>query len=184
MTLQSRSFKVGTLGTHLVLPIAISYPEVFSWISLMVRHLFPFKGDFSLGKARSHRAPNLGCRGSESPGWFDVSPKNCTRCDAWAGVLSWWSCQSPVAHSCSLLNHVDSFHRGMFKLNTQFDADSLLYLLSHFECDSHTVHMLTQWDLPPHWLVQWSHHCWHMCIQSIHLGCQVTSMWRKLFLLY
>ena len=29
-----------------------------------------------LGKARSHRAPNLGCRGTESPGWFDVSPKN------------------------------------------------------------------------------------------------------------
>ena len=37
----------------------------------------------------------------------------------------------------------------MFKLNTKFDADSLLYLLSHFECDDHTVHMLTQWHLPP-----------------------------------
>ena len=28
-----------------------------------------------LGKARSCRAPNLGYRGPESPGWFDVSPK-------------------------------------------------------------------------------------------------------------
>ena len=28
-----------------------------------------------LGKARSHRAPNLGCRGAESPGGFDVSPE-------------------------------------------------------------------------------------------------------------
>ena len=37
----------------------------------------------------------------------------------------------------------------MFKLNTKFDAVSLLYLLSHFECDGHTVHMLTQWHLPP-----------------------------------
>ena len=37
----------------------------------------------------------------------------------------------------------------MFKLNTKFDADSLLYLLSHFECNSHTVHRLTQWHLPP-----------------------------------
>ena len=37
----------------------------------------------------------------------------------------------------------------MFKLNAKFDADSLLYLLSHFECDSHTVHMFTQWHLPP-----------------------------------
>ena len=24
---------------------------------------------------RSHRVPNLGCRGAESPGWFDVFPK-------------------------------------------------------------------------------------------------------------
>ena len=37
----------------------------------------------------------------------------------------------------------------MFKLNTKSDADSLLYLLSHLECDGHTVHMLTQWHLPP-----------------------------------
>ena len=29
-----------------------------------------------LGKVRSHRAPNMGCTGSESPWWFDVSPKN------------------------------------------------------------------------------------------------------------
>ena len=37
----------------------------------------------------------------------------------------------------------------MFKLNSKFDADLLLYLLSHFECDGHTVHMLTQWRLLP-----------------------------------
>ena len=48
-----------------------------------------------------------------------------------------------------LLNYLNSFHGGLFKLNAKFDADSLLYLLSHFECDSHTVHMLTQWHLPP-----------------------------------
>ena len=33
----------------------------------------------------------------------------------------------------------------MFKLNTNFDEDSLLYSLTHFECDGHTVHTLTQW---------------------------------------
>ena len=32
-----------------------------------------------LGKARSHRTPYLGCRRSESPGWFDVSPENSTQ---------------------------------------------------------------------------------------------------------
>ena len=37
----------------------------------------------------------------------------------------------------------------MFKLNIKLDEDSLLYLLSHFEYNGHTVHMLTQWHLPP-----------------------------------
>ena len=87
----------------------------------------------------------------------------CTRCDAWAGV-SWWSCQSPVAHIYGLLNHLNSFCRGMFKLNAKSDADLLPYSLNHFEHNGHTVHMLTQQCLLPHWLVQWSHHCSLMCI--------------------
>ena len=37
----------------------------------------------------------------------------------------------------------------MFKLRAKFHADVLLYSLSHFECNGHTVHMLTQWCLPP-----------------------------------
>ena len=37
----------------------------------------------------------------------------------------------------------------MFKFNAKFDADSLFYLLSHFECDGYTVHLLTPWNLPP-----------------------------------
>ena len=68
----------------------------------------------------------------------------CGRHNAWAGTLWWWRCQSPVAHSCSLLNHLNSFCGGLFKLKAKFDADSLLYLLSHFECDGHTVHMPIQ----------------------------------------
>ena len=48
-----------------------------------------------------------------------------------------------------LLNHPNSFCRGMFKLNAKFHADSLLYSVSHFECVGHTVHMLTHWRLPP-----------------------------------
>ena len=71
------------------------------------------------------------------------------KCDAWASMMSWWSCQSPVAHSCGLLNHLNSFHGEMFRLNAKFDADLLLYSLSHFECSGHTVHILTQQCLPP-----------------------------------
>ena len=36
----------------------------------------------------------------------------------------------------------------MFKLNTKLDIDLLLYSLSHFECNGHTVHMLIQQHLP------------------------------------
>ena len=48
-----------------------------------------------------------------------------------------------------VLNYSNSFCGGMFKLNTKCDADLLLYWLSHFECDGHTVHRLTQWRLLP-----------------------------------
>ena len=46
-----------------------------------------------------------------------------------AGTLSWWSCQSSVAHSFCLLSHLNTFHRGMFKHNAKFDSSSLLYLV-------------------------------------------------------
>ena len=55
--------------------------------------------------------------------------------------------QLPIAE-VFLLNHPNISHGGMFKLDTKFDADSLLYSLSHFEFDSHTVHMFTQQRLP------------------------------------
>ena len=32
-----------------------------------------------LGKTRSRKVPNLGCRGPESPGWFGVLPKKCAQ---------------------------------------------------------------------------------------------------------
>ena len=115
----------------------------------MVWNLFPFKGDFSLGKRQKSQGTKSDRSRAESPGWFDVLPKNCLRHDAWAGVLSWWSCQTPLAHGRGLLNHHNSFCGGMFKLNKKFDPDSLLYSLSHFECHGHTVHILTQQCLPP-----------------------------------
>ena len=71
----------------------------------------------------------------------------CIRYDARRGKLLWWSCQSPVAYSCRLLNHPNSFCGRMPKLNEKFDVGSLLYSLSHSECDGHTAHMLTQWCL-------------------------------------
>ena len=89
--------------------------------------------------------------------------KLCMRCDAWVGTLLWWSCQSPDAHSCSLLNHPNSFCGGMFKLITKFDSDSLLYWLilnamaTQYTCSLKGIYH-------PHWLVRWSRHCSYMCI--------------------
>ena len=103
-----------------------------------------------LGKARSCKAPNLGCRDLSHLG--DLMFHQKTLHKMWCmsrSVVLWWSCQLPVAHRCGLLNHPNNFLREMFKLHAKFDADSLLYLLSHFECNSHTVHMLTQQHLPP-----------------------------------
>ena len=81
-------------------------------------------------------------------------------------------CTHCIVHE-NLLNHPNSFRGGMFKLNAKSDVDLLLYSLSHFECDGHTVQMLTQWRLLPHCLVQWSHHCSRMCEES---GLECTCM--------
>ena len=129
--------------------ISISCPVIFFWISSMVGNLFPFKGDFSFAKKQKSQGTKSGLLG----GWVTwviwCFPKKLCMleqsCDEVA-MLLWWSSQSPVAHSCSLLNDLNSFLGGMFKLNAKSDADSLL---SHFECNGHTVHMLTQWRLPP-----------------------------------
>ena len=80
----------------------------------------------------------------------------------------WASCRNEAAnHQLPITVTFSITHivpQGMFKLSTKFDADLLLYLLSHFECEGHTVHMFTQWCLPPHWLVKWSWYCSHMRI--------------------
>ena len=46
-----------------------------------------------LGKARSHRAPNLGCKVAKSPGGFDVLQKNAAQ-----DVMHEWAhCHDEVA---------------------------------------------------------------------------------------
>ena len=116
-SLQSRL--LGDLTQFSLLPSAtpLYFPEPHRWSDISSLS----KVILVLVKARSHSVPNVGCRGTESHGWFDVSPKNSARDnEVWAGALLWWSYQSLlVAHSCGRLNHLNSFCGGMFKLNTQ-----------------------------------------------------------------
>ena len=86
------------------------------------------------------------------------------RCDVWAGILLWWGCRSPVAHSCNFLNHLNTFTE---------ECWSLMQNLMQIHCSAGSVilnAMATQYTCSlnsvyhPHWLVQWSHHCPCMCI--------------------
>ena len=86
------------------------------------------------------------------------------KCDAWVVTVSWESFQLPVAHSWGLLNHLNSFCRGMFKFKTKLDADSLLYSLSHFDATATQYTCSLNCVYRPHWLVQWGCHCSRVCI--------------------
>ena len=111
-------FKVGILGPHTVLPVLISCPFIFSWVSSVVWNLFPFRGDFSFGKSQKPQGTNL-----DYQRIWCFAKILCVRRDAWAIALLSWSCLSPVAHTCILLNHPNNFHGWLFKLNAKFDAD-------------------------------------------------------------
>ena len=55
--------KVGTLGPHTVLPVnPLYFPESHQGSEISSLS----KVTLILGKSRSHRTPNLGCRGAES----------------------------------------------------------------------------------------------------------------------
>ena len=137
---------------------------MFFWISLMVWNLFPFKGDFSLGKARSCRAPSLGYWGAESPGWFDVSSKYS------AGDMMWERVHCDEAASHQLPIAVAFW---IIRIVSVEECSSLLQKLMQIHCSTCPVILsstATQYTCSlnrifhPHWLVQWSCHCSCMCI--------------------
>ena len=143
-------FQVGTLGLHAVLPITQSaallyFPESHPQSEICS----PSKVTLVLGKARSHWAPNLGCRRVSHQGDMMFCQKTLPKTWCMSGCIVVMKLPITSCHSWGLLNHPSSFHGRMFKLNTKFDADLLLYSLGHFECNGHTVHLLTQWHLLP-----------------------------------
>ena len=122
-----------------------------------------------LGKARNHRVPNLGCRGAESPGWFDVSPKNSAWdlthkqaccCDEAANhqlpmAVAFWVIQLVSAEECS------SLMQNLMQIHCSTHSVILNAVATQYTCSLNSVYCL-------HWLVQWSHHfsCMHIPVHS------------------
>ena len=155
--------KVGTLGPHTVLLIAISCPFIFSWLKDSLKSL-PFQWwSLVLGKARSHRTPSLGWKGDCVTRVIWCFTKNLH--EMWGTSRRIVKMKQPITscHSCSLQNHPSSFHGGMFKLKAKLNADLLIYLLilnAVATQYTYSLHSISH----PHWLGQWSHRCSRMCI--------------------
>ena len=178
-------FKVDTLEPHTVLPIAISCPVVFSWISLMIWNLFPFKVIVVWGKARSCTVPNLGCRGTKSPGSFDVLTKISAQdmiheqahCHDEAAnhqlpiAAVFWIIWIVFAKECSSLT------QNLIQIHYSTCSIILNVIATQYTCSLNSVYH-------PLCLVQWSHHCSHMHVPvlSSWLPGYIKSL--KLFLLY
>ena len=102
-----------------------------------------------LGKARSCRARNLGCGGGLSHlGDLTFCQKtwHTTWCMSWCTVvMKVPNHQLPIAIAFWIIWTVSAEECSNLTQNLlQFIA-----LLSHFECDGYTVHMLTQGHIPP-----------------------------------
>ena len=118
-----------------------------------------------LGKARSHREPNLGCSGAESPGWFDVSAKNSAQdrmheqvhcCNENANhqlptAVAFWMIWIVSTEECSTLI------QNLMQIHCSTPSVILNVTATQYTCSLNGVYH-------PHWLVQWSHQCSCKCI--------------------
>ena len=139
-----------------------------------------------LGKNRSPRVPNLGCRGTELP------TGNLMFCQK--SLYKMWYMSTHVSHD-EAASHQLSISAAFWI--TQIDsAEECLILtqnLMQICCSTCSIilnAMATQYTCSlngtyhPDWLIQWSHHSSYVCILSTLLGCQITLMSHKLFSLY
>jgi hypothetical protein len=67
----------------------------------------------------------------------------------------------------------------MSKFEAKLDADSLIYSPGHCECDSHTIHKLTQQCLTATWLAPCKSNCSRMCskVSSDWLPSYIKAIW-------
>ena len=162
-------FKVGTLGPHMVLPIAINNsPVVFSWILSTVWNLFPSKGDFSFWESKKSQASKSG----PWPGGSGVGGLShlgdLTFCQKTLSEM--WCMRRRVVIKLPITLAVVSW---ITRIGSEEECSNLMQNWMQIHCSTHSVIlnvMATQYTCSlnsiyhPHWLVQWSHHCSHMRI--------------------
>ena len=114
-----------------------------------------------LGKAREIAGHQIwAVEEAKSPGWFDVSPNN----SAWAGALSWWSCQSQLLISSAFwiiqivsVEECSSLTQNLMQICCCTHSVILNVVVIQYTCSYNGVY---HWPGP----VQWSCHCSHMHI--------------------
>ena len=170
--------QVGPLGPHAVIPASSataarcsfcsggrSHRMDFATTRLRPRSCVKILDTVVLGVPRSCPVPTLSATGLCWSQPHTCVPQSQVLCllqafrnavtfDRFPAILAafaphFYLCCTHCSVPESFLSHPHRFRRGMFKLNAKLNADSLLSSLSHSECDGHTVHMLTQWHLPP-----------------------------------
>ena len=124
------------------------------------------------GKARSHRVPNLGCRGVESPGWFDVLPKNSARDVRRARA----HCRDEAANFWISEEFPWRKVQAEHEIWCRFVARSVIWMWRPHRTHAHSMVSTVPTDRYSEVILV------HTCaFQSPLLGCQVSSMSCKLF---
>jgi hypothetical protein len=128
--------------------------SIWSWLTLCT--VWPSHSQITslssailaLGKVRSRREPNLSFGGGGG------------RTNMGEVML----CQKSLHKSCRMGRHIVVM--------------KLFCLLSHFECNGHTVHKVSQWCVAADWLAPWESDCSRMCSKiSDWLPSYIKATW-------
>ena len=151
----------------------------------MVWNLFPFKGEFRLGRSQKSQ----GAKSGLERGWviwviWCFAKKLCMRRDAWAGTLLQWSSrhQLPTAAAFWVIQIVQtgecsSLTQNLMQIRCSTCSVILNVTATQYTCSLNSTYCPTDW----YSAVVIVHTCAHYSPSS---GCQATSMSQKPFLLY
>ena len=137
--------KVGTLGPHTVLPIAVSCPIIFSWISLQGAKSGLYGGWVTW----------VICCFAGNSAWDLMHKQACCHDEAANHLLptavAFWIILVVSGEECL------SFRYNLMQICCSICSCILNVTATQYTCSLNGVYR-------PHWLAQWSCHCLRMCI--------------------